>query len=156
MGLAFAAGCGAANNSESRPQQLDVLRPLPGERVAPAVDLTGSWMTGRENEPDAREVVLRPQCNYSPRTWIIDQTGDTLRAREIPERFAQGVPTPPVQMEAAVGRISGVDARLEMSGLRYVLRYDSTSGHLRGTLNGAPFWAARQKIIQPPGCIPPP
>lgn len=113
-------------------------------------------MTGRENEPDAREVVLRPQCNYSPRAWIIDQTGDTLRAREIPERYAQGVPTPPVQMEAAVGRISGVDARLEMSGLRYVLRYDSTSGHLRGTLNGAPFWAARQKIIQPPGCIPPP
>ena len=35
---------------------------------------------------------------------------------------------------------------------RYVLRYDAESGHLRGTRNGAPFWAARQIIARAEAC----
>jgi hypothetical protein len=47
-----------------------------------------------------------------------------------------------------------VDLAMSITGGRYVLRYDSTSGHLRGTLNGAPFWAVRQEIVRPEGCVP--
>lgn len=39
---------------------------------------------------------------------------------------------------------------------RYLLRYDSTSDHLRGTLNGVPFWAVRQDVVRPERCIPVP
>jgi hypothetical protein len=38
----------------------------------------------------------------------------------------------------------------------YRLRYDSTSEHLRGTLNDKPFWAIRRDVVHPEGCIPPP
>jgi hypothetical protein len=55
-----------------------------------------------------------------------------------------------------VGRISGADVTIRLGDSRYLLRYDSTSGHLRGTLNGAPFWAIRQEIVRPQGCIPVP
>jgi hypothetical protein len=42
------------------------------------------------------------------------------------------------------------------SGARYLLHYDSTSGHLRGTLNGAPFRAVCLEIVRPQGCMPVP
>ena len=45
------------------------------------VDLTGAWATGSANEPDAREVVLRPACNIGPAIWLLEQRGDTLRLR---------------------------------------------------------------------------
>jgi hypothetical protein len=73
----------------------------------------------------------------------------------IPESHAQGVPAEhPVSTVAAVGRVSGVDLTMSTAESRYVLRYDSTSGHLRGTLNGAPFWAVREDLVRPEGCIP--
>ena len=129
----------------------------PVEVRRPEVDLTGSWATGSANEPDVRQVVLRPECNTGPAIWLLEQRGDTLRLREIPASFAQGAASPSRPIAAAVeGRVSGMDVTLGTSGARYLLRYDSTSGHLRGTFNGAPFWAARQVVIRPPGCIPPP
>lgn len=121
------------------------------------VDLTGSWATGSAGEPEARKIELRLQCNYTPPLWVLEQTGDTVSAWLLPESRAQGVRSPePVARVAAKGRVSGVDLTLQMPGTRYVLHYDSRSGHLRGTLNGAPFWAVRQEIIHPTGCIPPP
>ena len=121
------------------------------------VDLTGAWATGSTGEPDVRRIVLRPECNYSPAVWLIEQRGDTVRARAIPASRAQGVrSTQRVSSAAAEGRVSGVDLTLRMAGASYVLRYDSTSGHLRGTLDGAPFWAVRQHIVRPQACIPPP
>ena len=39
---------------------------------------------------------------------------------------------------------------------RYRLRYDSASGHLRGTLNDKPFWAVREELVHATGCIPAP
>ena len=98
-----------------------------------------------------------PQCNYSPADWIIEQSGDTVRAWQIPESHAQGIATrEAVSRVATEGWVSGVDLVMGMSGTRYVLHYDSTSGHLRGTLNGTPFWAVRQEIVRPDGCIPVP
>ena len=121
------------------------------------VDLTGAWATGSTGEPDVRRIVLRPECNYSPAVWLLEQNGDTLRAWAIPASRAQGVPSAqPAAAAAAEGRVSGVNLTLRMAGATYVLRYDSTSVHLRGTLNGALFWAVRQDIVRPQGCIPPP
>jgi hypothetical protein len=122
-----------------------------------AVDLTGTWATGSTGEPDVRRIVLRPECNQSPAVWLVEQKGDTLRTWTIPASHAQGVRSaPPASAAAAEGQVSGVDVTLRMPGSSYILRYDSTSGHLRGTRDGAPFWAVRQAIVRPQGCIPPP
>jgi hypothetical protein len=122
-----------------------------------SVDLTGAWATGSEGEPAERQLVLRLQCNYTPRLWLIEQSGDTARLWVIPASHAQGVASPQsVSSAPTVGRVSGTDLTLGTTGARYVLRYDSTSGHLRGTLEGAPFWAVRQELVRPEGCIPVP
>jgi hypothetical protein len=155
--VAGALGCTASVLSQA--PRADVVAPTADTipRVPAAVDLTGGWTTGSTGEPDVPRIVLRPECNYHPATWLIQQHGDTLRAWSLPARRTQGVLTnQPVSAAGADGRISGVDLTLRMAGASYVLRYDSTSGHLRGTLNGAPFWAVRQEIIRPQGCIPPP
>lgn len=126
-------------------------------RVQAAVNLTGSWATGTGLEPAARQVVMQPQCNYSPAMWILEQSGDTVRAWMIAESYAKGVAEPRSASRAATeGRVSGLDLTLGSGGSRYLLHYDSTSGHLRGTLNGAPFWAIRLEVVQPQGCIPVP
>jgi hypothetical protein len=122
-----------------------------------AVDLTGAWATGSAGEPAAGRILLRLGCNYSPPLWVIQQSGDTVRAWVIPESRAQGIAAPrPVAPVAAVGRVSGMDVTMSLGEARYLLRYDSTSGHLRGTLNGVPFWAVRQDVVRPERCIPVP
>jgi hypothetical protein len=152
------AACGASTRSRVTERPDD--RPQVADSVSPAhaaVDLTGSWATGSTGEPEARRVELRLQCNYTPALWILEQSGDTVSAWLLPESWTQGVASPPPPTRVpAKGRLSGADLTLEMSGGRYVLHYDSTSQHLRGTLNGAPFWAVRQDVIHPSGCIPPP
>jgi hypothetical protein len=121
------------------------------------VDLTGTWATGSASEPAAKRITLRVQCNYTPALWVLQQSGDTVRAWTFPAHQAQGIATTqPVSTVGAVGRVSGEVLTMGMAGARYVLRYDSTSGHLRGTLNGAPFWAVRQDIVRPNNCIPVP
>ena len=121
------------------------------------MNLTGAWATGSLGEPTVAEIVLTPQCNYSPALWILEQSGDTVRAYTIPERWAKGVAEPQTLSRVGVeGRVSGVELAMGELGNRYLLHYDSTSGHLRGTLRGAPFWAVRLKIVQPTGCIPVP
>ena len=150
----LAAACSASMSPpiESAPRPAPVADTL--HRGHAAVNLTGPWATGSAGEPTARQIVLRPQCNYSPALWAIEQSGDTVRAWTIPESRAQGVPSPrPGSTVPAEGLVSGVDLTMGTSGARYLLRYDSTSGHLRGTLNGAPFWAVRLDIVRPEGCI---
>jgi hypothetical protein len=136
---------------------------VPAPRVDPApirraaLDLSGVWVTGSTAEPEVPRLVLQLQCNYSPPLWVIEQRGDTVRAMVIPESRAQGIPSPPrARPVAAEGRISGVDVTMRLGGGRYVLRYDSASEHLRGTLNGAPFWAVRQELVRAEGCMPVP
>lgn len=121
------------------------------------VNLTGTWATGSTNEPTVARLELHPPCNVGPALWALEQRGDTLRLWRIPESHAQGIATPhPVSSAPLEGRISGVDLVIGTGATRYRLRYDSTSGHLRGTLNGAPFWAVRQDVVRPEGCIPVP
>lgn len=126
-------------------------------RLHAAVNLTGSWTTGSGAEPAAALVIEQPQCNYSPRMWVLEQSGDTLQAWMFPESHAKGVAEPQaISRVATEGFVSGVDVTFGTTGPRYVLHYDSASGHLRGTLDGAPFWAVRLHIVQPQGCIPVP
>ena len=155
---AFAIACSASVPSREKERAEAAAPTADSVRIAPAaIDLTGAWATGSTGEPAVRRIVLHPECNYSPAVWLLEQRGDTLRARAIPASRAQGVlSSQPVSTVAAEGRVSGVDLTLRMADASYVLRYDSTSGHLRGTLNGAPFWAVRQVVIRPQGCIPPP
>ena len=99
-------------------------------------------------------IVIRTECNYSPALWVLQQNGDTVRAWAIAESRGQGVPSPSLASSVgAEGRISGVDLTMSVAGSTYRLRYDSTTGHLRGTLNGAPFWAVRQDIVRPERCV---
>lgn len=128
-----------------------------GSNARAIVDLTGTWATGSLDEPDVRRVSLQLQCNHMPPLWVLQQGGDTVSLWQIPESYTQGVPSRQAVSKVALkGRLSGSDLTLEMPGTRYVLHYDSASGHLRGTLNGAPFWAVPQDVIHPTGCIPPP
>jgi len=153
-----AAACAASTPSRAH----DGAEPSPPIAVPArtghaAVDLTGTWTTGSAGEPEAKQIERRPECNYSPAVWIIEQSGDTVRAWQFPERREQGIATKEAVSKAgAEGWVSGADVVMSMSGARYVLHYDSTSGHLRGTLNGAPFWAVPLQIVRPEGCIPVP
>lgn len=150
-------GCGAWSSSrtnEGSNQQARVSDPVLAAHAD--VDLTGTWMTGSTGEPAARKIVVHPPCNYSPATWIIEQKADSVRVSVIPAIKTQGIPSlQPQSRVGATGRVWGMDLILEM-GSRYLIHYDSTSGHLRGTMNGSPFWAVRQDIVRPEGCIPPP
>lgn len=160
----FLALCAAAACSAS-------LRSRPTERADPpaptidpvrtghaSVNLTGSWATGSVDEPAAKQLTLHPQCNSSPAHWIIQQDGDSVRAWTMPASYAQGVATGEVSSSTtgAKGLVSGVDVTIGTSDARYLLRYDPASEHLRGTFNGAPFWAVRLEIVSPEGCMPVP
>ena len=131
---------------------LDSVAPTPAR-----IDLTGTWATGSNAEPQVRRVQLRLECNYTPPLWILQQAGDTVSAFLLPEGRPQGArpPDPPPNIPAK-GRILGLSLTLEEPGSRYVLHYDPTSEHLRGTLNGQPFWAVREDVVRATGCIPPP
>jgi hypothetical protein len=159
--LAACAAAACSTSGGSRPNDRAELQPSLAVDSIPlrhaGVDLTGAWASGSGGEPAAQRLTVRPQCNYTPALWVIQQAGDSVRAWAIPEHHAQGIrTTSTVSSAAAVGRVSGVDVTMTIADSRYLLRYDSTSGHLRGTLNGAPFWAVRQDVVRPERCIPVP
>ena len=121
------------------------------------IDLSGAWATGSAAEPEVKGITVWPQCNSSPGQWLIEQHGDTVRAWTIEASYAKGTATTETSSSApADGWVSGVDLTIPSSGARYLLRYDSTSEHLRGTRNGAPFSAVRLDIVRPEGCMPVP
>ncbi|HEY3744875.1 MAG TPA: hypothetical protein VGL17_01450 [Gemmatimonadaceae bacterium] len=151
-----AAGCSASTSSRA-PQNAEPCAAPPDSvrRVHADVDLTGTWATGSTGEPAARRVAIAVECNYTPSLWVLQQNGDTVRLWVIAESRSQGVRSKQIvsNIPAARGFVSGVDLTMGAVGTRYALRYDSTSGHLRGTLNDAPFWAVRQQIVRPAQCI---
>ena len=123
--------------------------------MAPATDLSGGWATGTVNEPPAGPVRVAPECAYNPAVWVIQQSGNALTAWEFPESFNQGIKSAdpgPRRIGGVPGTISGADVRIADADVRFVLRYDAASGHLRGTRNGSPFWAARQNVIRAQAC----
>jgi hypothetical protein len=125
------------------------------ELLAPATDLSGGWATGSANEPPPGPVVQRPPCAHNPAVWIIEQSGNALKAWMFPESFNQGIKRAgpgPERVAGSTGTISGVNVRIDDGESRFVLRFDAESGHLRGTRNGVPFWAARQHIVRAEAC----
>ena len=126
---------------------------------APPFDLTGEWATGSgPGEPQAQLITLRPPCLQNPAVWILQQTGDSLEGIAISESHDQGTAQKgPMQIPpTARGQISGLVVTLDATGSHYQLHYDPETGHLRGTLNGRPFWAVRQLVERPGRCLPPP
>jgi hypothetical protein len=137
-------------------RRVDVVAPMDDTLPAPANDgdLSGAWATGSDAEPTASRIVVHGACNYSAGHWALDQQGDRVRAYLVPESRAKGIATPPRPMPiAAEGRLRKGQLVMTDGRNRYQLRYDAGSGHLRGTLNGAPFWAVRLAIVEPRGCI---
>ena len=134
------------------------IEPTPAEdigQIAPAVDLSGSWTTGSDGEPQGPTVVTHTGCSVNPAEWVLSQEGDSIRAWAFPVTYNQGVATKglgPERMHAATGRISGIEVRIDDAGSHYRLRYDVESQHLRGTLNGKPFWAVRHVVMRPGAC----
>jgi hypothetical protein len=123
--------------------------------LAPATDLSGGWATGSDNEPPPGPVIRYPSCAYNPAVWLIEQSGNMLKTWEFPESFNQGIvraDARPARVAPTPGTISGSDVLIADADSKFVLRHDPESGHLRGTRNGAPFWAARQKIIRTEAC----
>jgi hypothetical protein len=98
---------------------------------------------------------MHPDCTVNPAVWIIKQTGNELEAWAFPESYNQGIATKgpgPAKAAAVPGWISGTDVSIDDGQDRYVLRYDVESQHLRGTRNGAPFWAVRQVVVRAEAC----
>ena len=126
-----------------------------GITVPAPFDLSGSWSTGRgAAEPAAAMVMLHTECPYHPAAWVIQQTRDSIQAWTFPESFDQGIASkqPPQLHVPARGRVAGLDVTVQNETSHYRLRYDPASGHLRGTLNGVPFWAVRQSVMRPGFC----
>jgi hypothetical protein len=125
------------------------------ELLAPVTDLSGGWATGSANEPPAGPIVQHPSCAHNPAVWILQQSGNTLKAWAFPESFDQGIKRAdpgPQRVVGSPGTISGVDVLIVDGESRLVLRFDAESGHLRGTRNGVAFWAARQIIERAEAC----
>jgi hypothetical protein len=128
----------------------DVIDTLP-----PRADLSGAWATGNGPEPSVASVTLHPPCTHHPASWVLQQRGNVVEAWAFPESFDQGIAVrdPPLaRVRPAKGTMSGVDLTLSDGSSRYVLKYDEASGHLRGTLNGRPFWAVRQVVVRTEAC----
>ena len=115
--------------------------------------LSGAWVSGSSDEPAERRIVFHPPCNYTRGFWNLVQEGNTVRAWTIPESRAQGIAKPRGPSPTIIeGRLKRGLLVMGDRTTRYRLRYDSASGHLRGTLNGAPFWAVRLAFVLPKGC----
>ena len=144
----------------SPPAPAAVPAPAPADTTAPvllppAMDLTGGWATGSVNEPPAGAVVLHPACTYHPPVWIIEQSGNVLRTWAFPATYDQGIARRDdgmARVSPSLGTISGADVVIADGDTRWALRYDSLTGHLRGTRNGQPFWAARQVAVRVGAC----
>ena len=159
IATALVAGALACGSATSRTAPVPATKP-PEDRpkpelLPPVVDLSGGWTTGSDNEPPPGPVVRRPSCTYNPPVWIIEQSGNTLKAWAMPESFNQGIKRAGPERARAAGSngtISGAEVVIDDGEDRFILRYDRESGHLRGTRNGAPFWAAPQKIVRTELC----
>ena len=117
-------------------------------------DLSGSWDTGRgAAEPAAAIFELHPSCQDNPAAWLVQQTGDSVEVWSFPASTNQGTASKDRLVNVGTrGRVSGLDVAIGSETLQYRLRYDPESGHLRGTLNGVPFWAVRQVVMRPGFC----
>ena len=119
----------------------------------PAV-FNGTWIGGSSGEPDTRVITWQLPCRVHPASWVLEQRRDTVRSYHFPEQYEQGVASrePMVASTGTIGRVRRDTLYLVEGKDRYALHYDSTSGHLRGTLNGQPFWAAQRIVTRAQVC----
>jgi hypothetical protein len=120
--------------------------------------LRGNWIGGSGTEPTGRVLTSEAQCLRHPAAWALEARGDSVLSYHFPESFDQGIARrePVARIAPAIGRIRSDTVFLVDQGDRYALRYDSTSGHLRGTRNGQPFWAVETQELHRERCPPPP
>jgi hypothetical protein len=162
LACSLLTGCGGrrATQGTATPLVGDVVEATSADGPAPPFDLNGTWVHGSGGEPgpEVRVITTQAQCLYHPAVWIIQQDGKSIEAFQFPESWDQGVALrEPRSLPPRVsGRISGLNVRMDDQVSHYRLRYDSASTHLRGTLNGVSFWAVRENVVHPAGCIPPP
>ncbi len=143
----------------SRPATPVAVQPAPApEEIVPlpaGTDLSGTWATGIGTPPALPVITLHPECTHHPAAWLIKQTGNTIESWMFPESYDQGIAVkgPGVsRIVASPGVISGMDVTIDDDSYRYRLRYDPESQQLRGTRDGAPFWAVRQKVVRTSLC----
>ena len=94
--------------------------------------------------------MLHTECAHHPAVWLLQQRGEEIEAWQFAARMDQGVASkePVARLASERGRVCGLDVTIG----RDRLRYDVASGHLRGTRDGKPFWAVRQRVIRPEPC----
>lgn len=157
--LALLMACAAtACSATTRPARREApVQTLPVADTAPyvpaGINVSGTWATGATAEPAVRRVMLQAECNATPALWLLQQDGDSVRLFTFAPFHGQGVPSSPVSTNVAQGRVSGLNVTMTGPGARFVLRVDTTSGHLRGTLNGASFWAVPLDLVRAENCV---
>jgi hypothetical protein len=123
-----------------------------GTPAPTAADLTGRWLVGTAGEPPAGPVA---QCQAST-VWNLVQTGEAVKGDV---DYCAGPCLADTEGTTGTNRAG----RVVLSGtyrgggspepVAYDLTFDAASGHLRGTRNGAPFWAAPYRQLTD-GCGP--
>jgi hypothetical protein len=124
------------------------------EHASATMDISGTWVGGTGPEPSVPVVMVEAQCRYTPPVWVLEQHGDTVLSYRFPEHWEQGTASRETRVRApsAIGRMSGAMIVLLEGKDKFRLQFDSASGHLRGTRNAEPFWAARQEIARKELC----
>lgn len=138
---------------EQAAPQTPAIQPL--VLLAPEVDLSGTWATGSGPEPASPRITLHPDCTHHPAAWVIKQSNNTIQAWAFTESYDQGIAVRgpgPARVMGSPGTISGLDVSIDDGETRYALRFDKETGHLRGTRNGATFWAVRQVVVRSGAC----
>lgn len=161
VGLVVAAACARSPTPAAVQPVIHPAPPKPNPFQEPDTNLSGTWSVGGgdQPEPQALTVVLHPTCVVVPPAWLLEHQDSSIRAWSFPERYNQGIKAAndaTARVKPAEGWVSGPDVVIQDESYVYVLRYDRTSTHLRGTRNGAPFWAVRQQVVRTGACPPPP
>lgn len=127
-------------------------QPLPP--VAPPTDVAGSWVEVSADAPAGPHVIARCWPSYTSIEFAT--AGGVVRAKG--HRSGYGVQPPPWPL-ALEGRWTRNGLVLEGSDggygrregpTRWALAYDAASGHLTGSIDGAPAHLARLEVASPP------
>jgi hypothetical protein len=132
--------------SSQRPSTAPSSTPAPSASTFTLDDLSGSWTFGSTAEPAAGPVTVR--CiGYAATTLDLRQTGTAVTGTE-------AVCMGPCRLTERLTGMRG-PSHLDLTGtapegnVTYSLDLVASTGHLVGTRNGQPYWAAR--AVSPPG-----
>lgn len=114
----------------------------PGTPVS-AQNLTGTWLFGTQNEPSPGPVL---GC-YAFKLWKLEQTGsavtgDVLACIGPCSAYTEGTQGVNTGGHLTLTGNERPSPSASPAPVTYDLTFDARTGHLTGTRNGAPFWAA--------------